>query len=183
MEVTRIEDTDVLLIEPSVHGDDRGFFMETWSSHRFRAIGVDAEFVQDNFSRSQRGVLRGLHYQIDHPQGKLVRCTRGSVYDVAVDIRRSSETFGRWVGRILSEENRHSMWIPPGFAHGFLTLSDVADFQYKCSDVYHPPGERTIRWDDPTIGIDWPIIEGRGIVLSDKDANHAVSFSEAEIFA
>ena len=183
MEVTRIEDTDGLLIEPSVHGDDRGFFMETWSSHRFRAIGVDAEFVQDNFSRSQRGVLRGLHYQIDHPQGKLVRCTRGSVYDVAVDIRRSSETFGRWVGRILSEENRHSMWIPPGFAHGFLTLSDVADFQYKCSDVYHPPGERTIRWDDPTIGIDWPIIEGRGIVLSDKDANHAVSFSEAEIFA
>ena len=181
--MTRIEDTDVLLIEPSVHGDDRGFFMETWSSHRFRAIGVDAEFVQDNFSRSQRGVLRGLHYQIDHPQGKLVRCTRGSVYDVAVDIRRSSETFGRWVGRILSEENRHSMWIPPGFAHGFLTLSDVADFQYKCSDVYHPPGERTIRWDDPTIGIDWPIIEGRGIVLSDKDANHAVSFSEAEIFA
>jgi len=183
LEVTRIEDTGVLLIEPSVHGDDRGFFMETWSSHRFRAIGVDAEFVQDNFSRSQRGVLRGLHYQIDHPQGKLVRCTRGSVYDVAVDIRRSSETFGRWVGRILSEENRHSMWIPPGFAHGFLTLSDVADFQYKCSDVYHPPGERTIRWDDPTIGIDWPIIEGRGIVLSDKDANHAVSFSEAEIFA
>lgn len=183
MEVIRIEDTDVLLIEPSVHGDDRGFFLETWSSRGFRALGVDAEFVQDNFSRSQLGVLRGLHYQIDHPQGKLVRCTRGSVYDVAVDIRRSSDTFGRWVGRILSEENHRSMWIPPGFAHGFLALSDVADFQYKCSDVYHPPGERTIRWDDPTIGIDWPVIEGRGIVLSDKDANHAVSFSEAETFA
>ena len=182
MDVSRIDGTDVRLITPKVFGDDRGFFLETWSAREFSVLGTDVEFVQDNLSRSSRGVLRGLHYQIRHTQGKLVRCTRGSVFDVAVDLRRGSEHFGRWVGRVLSEENKKAMWIPPGFAHGFLTLSDVADFQYKCSDIYHPESERTIRWDDPDIGIEWPDAGVDAYLLSDKDGNDASALRDAEIF-
>ena len=173
---------DVLLIEPRVFGDDRGFFLETWSSRDFSKLGIETQFVQDNLSRSSRGVLRGIHYQMRHTQGKLVRCSRGSVFDVAVDLRRSSSTFGRWVGQILTEENKRSMWIPPGFGHGFLTLSDVADFQYKCSDVYDPESERTIAWNDPEIGIDWPIGDLGPIVLSEKDAGQGQALGEAEVF-
>ena len=133
-------------------------------------------------SRSRCGVLRGLHYQIEHTQGKLVRCTAGSVFDVAVDLRKSSNTFGRWIGQVLSEENKHSMWIPPGFAHGFLTLSASADFQYKCTDIYHPESERTIQWDDSTIAIEWPPIDGVDYALSKKDSSSGVAFDEAETF-
>ena len=154
MNVQTLDIPDVKLIEPRVHGDDRGFFLETWSRRDFQAAGLEGDFVQDNLSRSSRGVLRGLHYQIRMAQGKLVRCTRGEVFDVAVDLRRSSGTFGRWIGMLLSEENRRSLWIPPGFAHGFLVLSDVADFQYKCTNPYAAEHDRTVRWDDPDIGVD-----------------------------
>lgn len=182
MKLIDLEIPDVKLIEPRVFGDSRGFFLETWSQREFAAAGLEIEFVQDNWSRSSRGVLRGLHYQLQHSQGKLVRCVRGEVFDVAVDLRRSSETFGRWVGRVLTEDNKRSMWIPPGFAHGFLTLSESADFQYKCSDVYHPESERTLRWDDPTIGISWPAFEGGSPELSEKDRTTGCSLAEAEVF-
>jgi len=160
----------VIRIEPKIFSDERGFFMETWQSRRFREAGIDAEFVQDNFSHSSKGTLRGLHYQIKHPQGKLVRVVSGEVYDVAIDLRRSSENFGRWVGEVLSGENKHLLWIPPGFAHGFLVLSETAEFEYKCSDFYAPESERAIRWDDPDIGIEWPLPAGQQPVLSGKDA-------------
>ena len=175
---------DVLLVEPRVFGDDRGFFLETWSAQVFAEAKIPAAFVQDNWSRSTRGVLRGLHYQTEHTQGKLVRCVRGEVFDVAVDIRRSSQYFGQWVGQVLSEENKLAMWVPPGFAHGFLTVSDVADFHYKCSDIYHPKSEKTIRWNDPAIGIDWPSVEkdGSSIVLSEKDAEFGRLLVDAETF-
>ena len=179
MKVTSLSIPDVLVVEPDVYGDDRGFFVETWSAARNRDIGMEAEFVQDNWSRSARGVLRGLHYQVEHTQGKFVRAVAGEVFDVAVDIRRSSPTFGQWVGQILSEKNKLAMWVPPGFAHGFLTLSEVADFQYKCSDVYDPSSEQTIRWDDPFIGIDWPIQNGHSIQLSEKDSDRGLSFQES----
>lgn len=182
MDVSPIDGTDVLLVAPKVFGDARGFFMETWSARDFADAGLVAEFVQDNLSRSSRGVLRGLHYQLRHTQGKLVRCTRGSVFDVAVDLRRGSGRFGRWVGRVLSEENGLAMWIPPGYAHGFLTLSDIADFQYKCSDVYHPESERTIRWDDPDIAIDWPDAGVDDYVLSERDLDAAEPLRDAEVF-
>jgi dTDP-4-dehydrorhamnose 3,5-epimerase len=161
---------DVLVIEPKVFGDARGFFFESFNQKAFdAAVGRRVEFVQDNHSRSSRGVLRGLHYQIQQPQGKLVRVARGSVYDVAVDLRRSAPTFGRWVGVELSESNHKQLWIPPGFAHGFLVLSDVAEFLYKTTDYYAPAHERCIAWDDETLAIDWP---GAGLppVLSAKDA-------------
>lgn len=157
----------VLLIEPRVFGDARGFFMETWNRKDFAGLGIDADFVQDNHSRSAKGVLRGLHYQIRQPQGKLVRVTSGSVFDVAVDIRRSSAHFGRWAGWELSADNQRMMWVPPGFAHGFLVLSETADFLYKTSDYYAPEHERCVLWNDPAIGIDWPL-DGDPI-LSDKD--------------
>jgi dTDP-4-dehydrorhamnose 3,5-epimerase len=182
MKVTDLEIPGVKLIESSVHGDSRGFFIETWSGVEYASQGIDAAFVQDNWSRSARGVLRGLHYQIEHPQGKLVRCVAGEVFDVAVDLRRSSSHFGKWVGRILNEENKHALWIPPGFAHGFLTLSETADLQYKCSDIYFPAGERTLRWDDGSIGIEWPLPEGASPFLSDKDANRGASLQQAEVF-
>nr|MCU0890415.1 dTDP-4-dehydrorhamnose 3,5-epimerase [Sandarakinorhabdus sp.] len=146
----------VLLIEPRVFGDARGFFLESWNRQSFAEAGLDMDFVQDNHSRSSRGVLRGLHYQLHNPQGKLVRVTQGAVFDVAVDIRRASPHFGRWVGYELSADNHRMLWIPPGFAHGFLVLSDTADFLYKCTTLYDPPSDRGIRWDDPAIGIDWP---------------------------
>ncbi len=171
MKITPTKIPDVKLIEPKVFGDARGFFMETWNEKAFREAGIDTKFVQDNHSRSVKNTLRGLHYQIEHPQGKLVRVTQGEVYDVAVDIRKGSSTFGQWVGEYLSEENKRILWIPPGFAHGFLVTSDTADFQYKCSDIYAPEYERCIAWNDPMIGIDWGITDANHLLLSDKDRN------------
>lgn len=168
----------VVVIEPKVFGDDRGFFMESWNARAFEAAGIAGPWVQDNHSRSARGVLRGLHYQVRQTQGKLVRCSAGAVFDVAVDIRRSSPHFGKWAGVKLSAENKRMLWVPPGFAHGFLTLTETADFQYKCTDYYAPKWERAILWNDPAIGIDWPLRPGETPSLSTKDAagqllNHA----------
>jgi dTDP-4-dehydrorhamnose 3,5-epimerase len=148
---------DVRIVEPRVFGDARGFFMESWNDRVLRAAGIDATFVQDNHSRSRRGVLRGLHYQIEHAQGKLVRVVSGEVYDVAVDLRRSSMTFGRWVGVTLSEDNKRMLWVPPGFAHGFLVRSESADFLYKTTDYHHPEHERSLLWNDPDVGVEWPL--------------------------
>ena len=161
---------DVVLLEPQVFGDARGFFMETWRADQFEAEGLPGAFVQDNFSRSTQGVLRGLHYQIQHPQGKLVRVTSGAVFDVAVDLRRHSESFGRWVGAELSADNKRALWVPPGFAHGFYVLSEIAEFAYKCTDYYAPQFERSVRWDDPEIGIAWPLVKDQPPQLSAKDA-------------
>ena len=185
MKVTPLAIADVVLIEPKVFGDARGFFFESFNQQAFAdAVGVDLPFVQDNHSRSRRGVLRGLHYQLaPKAQGKLVRVTSGAVFDVAVDIRRDSPTFGAWTGAVLSEENQHQLWIPPGLAHGFVVLTDTADFLYKTTDYYSPAHERAIRWDDPAIGIDWPLA-AHGIaepVLSDKDKTSARLLAEADI--
>ncbi|MGA8807971.1 MAG: dTDP-4-dehydrorhamnose 3,5-epimerase [Thermoanaerobaculia bacterium] len=158
----------VLLIEPKVFGDDRGFFMETYRVDAFRDIGISDAFVQDNHSRSARGVLRGLHYQEPNAQGKLVRCTRGAIFDVAVDIRRGSPSFARWFGLELSEANKLMLWIPPGFAHGFCALEDDSDLVYKCTKLYDKASDQSILWNDPEIGIEWPIAKP---VLSDKDSN------------
>jgi dTDP-4-dehydrorhamnose 3,5-epimerase len=157
VKVTATALPEVKLIEPRVFGDDRGFFYESWNARAFADAGLDLDFVQDNHSRSARGVLRGLHYQVNRPQGKLVRVTSGAVFDVAVDLRRSSPRFGRWVGVELSAENKHMLWIPPGFAHGFLALRDGTEFLYKCTDLYSPEDERSLLWSDPAIGIDWPL--------------------------
>jgi len=148
---------EVLVISPRVFGDDRGFFFESWNARTFAAAGVDATFVQDNHSRSSRGVLRGLHYQIEHAQGKLVRAVTGEVFDVVVDLRKSSPNFGRWVGVTLSADNNKMLWIPGGFAHGFLTMSETADFLYKTTDYWYPQHERTLLWNDPALGIEWPL--------------------------
>lgn len=169
MNVTPTAIPDVLILEPRVFGDERGFFMETWQREKFAEAGIDTDFVQDNHSRSVKGTLRGLHYQIKRPQGKLVRVTVGEVFDVAVDIRRRSPTFGQWVGDYLSADNKRMLWVPPGFAHGFYVTSDVAEFQYKCTDYYMPEHERCIRWDDPAVGIDWPLKKGEEPLLSVKD--------------
>jgi dTDP-4-dehydrorhamnose 3,5-epimerase len=171
----------VMLIEPKVFGDDRGFFLESWNAAAFAAAGLDLTFVQDNHSRSAKGVLRGLHYQLGTPQGKLVRVTSGAVFDVAVDIRRSSPHFGQWVGYELSDANKRMLYVPPGFAHGFLVLSDTADFLYKCTTLYNPPTDRGIRFDDPAIGIAWPDV-GMAPMLSGKDAV-APLLADAEVFA
>ena len=181
MEFVRTDIPEVVLIRPQVFGDARGYFLETWQSSRFAAAGIDAAFVQDNHSHSARGVLRGLHYQIRQPQGKLVRVVTGSVFDVAVDVRRSSPTFGRWVGYELSDQNHHMMWVPPGFAHGYLVLSESADFLYRCTDFYAPASERAIRWDDPDLGVRWPLPGGAAPVLSAKDIA-APPFRDAEYF-
>jgi len=162
---------EVVLIEPKIFGDARGFFMETWEARKFAEGGIDANFVQDNHSRSSRWTLRGLHYQLRNTQGKLVRVTEGEVFDVAVDVRRSSPTFGQWVGDYLSAENHRMLWIPPGFAHGFVVLSERADFLYKTTDFYDPSSERTVLWNDPGIGIEWPIPNDRGLIVSEKDRN------------
>ena len=156
--------------------------METWRDSAFKEAGIDATFVQDNHSRSSFGGLRGLHYQVNKPQGKLVRIVQGEVFDVAVDLRKSSPTFGHWVGDVLSADNRKAMWIPPGFAHGFLVLSEFAEFTYRCTDYYAPEHERTVRWNDPDIAIDWPLREGQEPLLSDKD-RRGVSLLDAEIYA
>ena len=157
MRVTPTALPDVLLIEPKVFGDARGFFYESWNRRELADAGLDVEFVQDNHSRSRRGVLRGLHYQIVHPQGKLVRATQGEVFDVAVDLRRGSATFGAHVAVVLSAENKRMVWIPPGFAHGFLVVSEVAEFLYKTTDYWRPEHERTLLWNDPALAIDWPL--------------------------
>ena len=172
---------EVLIIEPKVFGDARGFFFESYNARAFaQATGLDVNFVQDNHSRSARGVLRGLHYQLKQPQGKLVRVVRGSVYDVAVDVRKSSPTFGRWVGVELSESNQRQLWVPAGFAHGFLVTSESADFLYKTTDYYAPEHERCIAWNDPAIGIEWPL-DGAP-ALSAKD-QQGVTLAQAEVFA
>jgi dTDP-4-dehydrorhamnose 3,5-epimerase len=162
---------EVLVIEPKVHRDQRGFFLESWHEERLASLGLSARFVQDNHSFSVRGTLRGLHYQIEMPQGKLVRVVRGKVLDVAVDLRRSSPTFGKWVHEELSEDNYRQLWIPPGFAHGFYVLSESADLLYKCTAHYSPGHDRSIRWDDPDIGIEWGLVGGCPPILSAKDAN------------
>ena len=180
MKATPLAIPDVILLEPKVFGDDRGFFFESFNQVKFEAaIGRHVTFVQDNHSRSVKNVLRGLHYQIQQPQGKLVRVVEGEVFDVAVDIRKSSPTFGRWVGEILSAENKRQMWVPEGFAHGFVVLSNTAECLYKTTDFYAPEHERCIVWNDPTIGIQWPLDEP---VLSVKD-QQGKSLAKAEHFA
>jgi len=180
MKVIETKIPDILVIEPKVFGDDRGFFFESYNEEIFcQQTGIRKSFVQDNHSRSSKGVLRGLHYQIKQPQGKLVRVVSGKVFDVAVDIRKSSPTFGQWVGEIISEENKRQMWIPEGFAHGFIVLSDRADFLYKTTDYYAPEHERCIIWNDPDLNIDWHY-DGDPI-LSNKDKN-GVPLSGAEVF-
>lgn len=180
MNVVKTEIPELLIVEPRVFGDARGFFYESFNERVFReAIGVAVNFVQDNHSRSARGVLRGLHYQIEQAQGKLMRCVAGEVYDVAVDIRRSSPTFGRWVGVRLSAENKRQFWVPPGFAHGFLVLSEFAEFLYKTTDYYAPEHERCIAWNDPQLGIDWPL-QGEPL-LSARD-QQGMRFEETELF-
>lgn len=169
MEFSPTNIPDVILIKPDVFGDERGFFMETWQRRKFAEAGIDYDFVQDNHSRSTRGTLRGLHYQVQQPQGKLVRVTAGEVFDVAVDIRPDSPTFGQWAGEFLSADNQHMLWVPPGLAHAFYVTREFAELQYKCTDFYAPEHERCIRWDDPAIGIEWPLQEGEQPLVSEKD--------------
>ncbi|HVX40775.1 MAG TPA: dTDP-4-dehydrorhamnose 3,5-epimerase [Gemmatimonadaceae bacterium] len=180
MRVLSTSIADVRIVEPVVHGDDRGFFFEAFRADRFAALGLPSRFVQDNVSASRRGVLRGLHFQHPHAQGKLVSVLRGEVFDVAVDVRVGSPTFGRWVGTALSQENRRMLYVPAGFAHGFLVTRDDTLFAYKCTDYYHPEAERSIRWDDPAIGIEWPITD---VVLSakDRDAPPLAAFDAAAL--
>ena len=170
----------VYLVQPRVFGDQRGFFLESWNRETFRQAGFDMDFVQDNHSRSRRGILRGLHYQTRHTQGKLVRVTAGEVFDVVVDLRRDSPTLGQWHGVMLSEENQSMLWVPPGFAHGFYVCSDLADFQYKCTDIYHPQSEVSLAWDDPAVGIEWPIPAGDSPQLSGKDLQ-GLPFAQAPL--
>jgi dTDP-4-dehydrorhamnose 3,5-epimerase len=171
----------VTLIEPEVFGDERGFFLETWQVQKFVEAGIAAAFVQDNHSRSSKWTLRGLHYQLPHAQGKLVRVTAGSVFDVVVDLRRSSPTFGNWWGTVLSADNHRMLWVPPGLAHGILITSDSADFLYKCTELYNPAEEQTLVWDDPIVGVQWPLPAGISPTLSAKDAR-AAGFSDVEKF-
>jgi dTDP-4-dehydrorhamnose 3,5-epimerase len=180
----KIVDTEIeglLIIEPRVFGDERGFFMETWNEAAFRETGLDLTFVQDNHSRSQKGVLRGLHFQNPGPQGKLVRVTNGAVFDVAVDLRENSSTFGKWVGVELTADNKRMFWVPEGFAHGFLTLSDDTDFLYKCTAPYAPQSEHTLAWDDPAVGIEWPV-SGLSPIISDKDAK-GLALADVAVFS
>jgi len=178
VKVTPTEIPDVLLIEPRVYHDARGFFLATWHQARFAEAGIGVPFVQDNHSRSVCGTLRGLHYQSHQPQGKMVLVASGRIFDVAVDLRRSSPTFGGWVGVTLSDENRRQLWVPPGFAHGFYVTSELADVIYKCTDYYAPEHDRTLRWDDPDVGIVWPLVDGQRPLLSSKDAA-GLAFREA----
>ena len=178
--VTKTELPEVLILEPKVFGDDRGFFFESFNQRDFQqSTGLDVNFVQDNHSKSSQGVLRGLHYQIQHPQGKLVRVTQGTVFDVAVDIRKSSPNFGKWVGVELNADNKRQLWVPPGFAHGFLVTSETAEFLYKTTDYWHPEYERSLLWCDPAIGIQWPL--GYEPKLASKDADGHV-LAKADIF-
>lgn len=180
-----IHDTElpgVFVVEPKVYGDARGFFMETWNMRRFSSFGINLQFVQDGHSRSCRGTMRGLHYQKPHPQGKLVRAVVGEVFDVVVDVRRSSRTFGKWIGIQLSAENKRMLWVPEGFAHGFYVTSDFAELLYKFTDYYFPEHECCIRWDDPNLAIHWPVTSTNGLLLSDKDSN-GKALTEAELFS
>lgn len=172
IKVTPCEIEGLFVIEPKVFGDDRGYFVETYNKQEFEECGLTMEFVQDNQSMSRKGVLRGLHFQKNFPQGKLVRVLSGEVFDVAVDIRKGSDTYGKWFGVILSDENKKQFYVPEGFAHGFLVLSETAVFAYKCTDFYHPEDEGGIRYDDPSIGIEWPISDDMEILLSEKDKKH-----------
>jgi dTDP-4-dehydrorhamnose 3,5-epimerase len=181
MKIIPTELPEVLLIEPQVFLDARGFFMETYHARKLAEQGFTAEFVQDNHSRSQQGTLRGLHYQIRHAQGKLVRVVNGEIYDVAVDLRRRSPTFGRWTGAILSAENKHQLWIPPGFAHGIYVLSEVVDLLYKVTDYYAPEWERTLLWNDPQLNIAWPLVNNQPPVLSAKDVQGKL-LAQADVF-
>ncbi|MCE1184708.1 dTDP-4-dehydrorhamnose 3,5-epimerase [Zoogloea sp.] len=181
MNVIKTAIPDLLILEPKVFGDARGFFMESFNAGTFRDVtGLDVQFVQDNHSRSGKGVLRGLHYQIQQPQGKLVRVARGAVYDVAVDMRKSSPTFGQWVGVELSEENNRQFWVPAGFAHGFVVLSETADFLYKTTDYYAPQFERSLLWNDPTVGVEWPLDGEPLLSAKDKDGK---PLAECDTFA
>lgn len=181
MQVTPTSLPEVLLIEPKVFGDARGFFFESFNRNIFREkTGLDVDFVQDNHSKSAKGVLRGLHYQIEHAQGKLVRCTAGAVFDVVVDIRKNSPRFGQHMTAVLSAENKHMLWVPPGFAHGFLVVSDSAEFLYKVTDYWYPEHERSLRWNDPELAIEWPLADAP--VLSKKDIEGKL-LAEAEVFA
>ena len=181
MKIEKLSIPEILVITPKVFNDARGFFMEIWNKKVFQQCGLDFDFVQDNHSKSSRGTLRGIHYQIENSQGKLVRVTQGRVFDVAVDLRKSSPTFGKWVGYVLSDENKQLLWIPPKFGHGFYVLSETAEFQYKCTDFYNPKVERSIAWNDKTINIEWPILEGTKPLLSPKDEN-VKPFKEADVF-
>ncbi|MCX8854927.1 dTDP-4-dehydrorhamnose 3,5-epimerase [Vibrio parahaemolyticus] len=180
MKVIETNIPDVKIIEPKVFGDERGFFMETWNQNRFEELvtGKSTNFVQDNHSKSKKGILRGLHYQTENTQGKLVRVVYGEVFDVAVDIRKESPTFGQWVGEYLSSENRRQLWIPEGFAHGFYVTSEEAEFVYKCTNYYNPDSERSIKWDDPILSINWPIDDLSKLQLSLKD-QHGAAFLES----
>lgn len=180
-EFVPLEIPEVILIQPHVHADPRGFFLESYQRQRFLSGGIDADFVQDNHSGSRRGSLRGLHYQVRQPQGKLVRVIAGEAFDVAVDLRRKSPTFGRWVGAILSAERKNGLWIPAGFAHGFCVLSDWAEVLYKASDYYAPQWERSLLWSDPAIGIRWPLAPGEQPLLSEKDRN-GTPLGQAEVY-
>ncbi|WP_196138545.1 dTDP-4-dehydrorhamnose 3,5-epimerase [Aliikangiella sp. G2MR2-5] len=162
---------EVKILEPKVFGDERGYFMETYKAPEFNEVCGDTVFVQDNHSKSGQGILRGLHYQVENTQGKLVRVVSGEVFDVAVDMREKSETFGHWVGVLLSEANKRQLWVPEGFAHGFYVTSEYAEFVYKCTDYYNPKAEVSVRWDDPSIGIQWPLVNGVKPILSEKDEN------------
>lgn len=177
IKVTKCPIEGLYIIEPTVHGDERGYFVETYNKNDMKEAGLDLEFVQDNQSMSRRGVLRGLHYQKEFPQGKLVRVIKGEVFDVAVDLRANSATYGKWFGVELSAENMKQFYIPEGFAHGFLVLSDVAEFCYKCTDFYHPGDEGGLAWNDPDIAIDWPLQDGVELLISEKD-KHNLSFKE-----
>ena len=178
MNIINTEIPEVLILEPKVFGDERGFFMETFREDWFRANCSDVQLVQDNHSKSRQGILRGLHYQQEQTQGKLVRVVQGEVYDVAVDVRKGSPTFGKWVGVYLSADNKRQLWVPAGFAHGFYVTSESAEFVYKCTDYYHPESEISIRYDDPEIGISWPLVDGQPPSLSAKDVEGS-SLSEA----
>ena len=181
MKVVPTDIPDVCIVEPRVFGDARGFFYESWNEKAFADAGLASRFVQDNHSLSSRGTLRGMHYQLNHTQGKLVRVVAGEVFDAAVDIRRSSPTFGRWVGVTLSAENKRMLWVPPGFAHGFYVTSESAEFLYKVTDLYDPGSERTLAWDDPQVAIRWPLVPGVETKLSAKDAQGR-KLAEAEVF-
>lgn len=181
MQYDKLAIPDVVLLTPQVFGDERGFFMETFRQSEFEQHCGQYSFVQDNHSKSAQGILRGLHYQHAQPQGKLVRVTRGEVFDVAVDMRKDSLSFGQWVGVLLSEDNKQMLWVPPGFAHGFYVTSSEAEFQYKCTDYYAPGDEVSIRWDDPSLDIQWPLVEGQSPKLSAKD-DQGLAFAEAPTF-
>ena len=181
MKVIETDIADVKIIEPAVYGDERGFFLESWNKKAFEANGLPTRFVQDNHSRSSQGILRGMHYQTQHTQGKLVRVTAGAVFDVAVDLRESSATFGNWVGVELTATNHRMLWVPEQFAHGFYVMSEYADFLYKCTELYSPAYDQSLSWNDADVGIEWPLIDGAAPILSEKDAN-AKSFTDAPKF-